>query len=260
MIAFDFRPVSAPIGRGPGFGRGSTAASRPPQCTARLATGRTGAAHRPGRSRVTASPDRPGDPSAAVTGGAPRGFWRGQRGAATIGAALSISILVTAFASLMGIVHKIYIEDRMERGARAGARAVSLLATAPASAQALERIVCAAVRRELWPGLAEGESDECTDRWTVEVRAFPTPRALGGDAPRADGGSPGGENEDLVLVRLTRPWKGWLPGGRDAEAGEGGEEAEGSEEATSSTPGEPASTGIVAAALARNERAVVVEL
>ena len=154
---------------------------------------------------VAASPGEPGGASATLTRAATRGFRSDERGAATIGAALSIAVLVTMFATLMGFVHRIYIEDRMERGARAGARAVSLLAAAPASRSALERIVCDAVRRELWPGLAEGEKDECTERWTVEITAFATPRALGDDDARGTEGSPGGENEDMVLVRLTRP-------------------------------------------------------
>ena len=217
------------------------------------------------RSGVAASPGEPGGPSAALTHAAPRGFRSDERGAATIGAALSIVVLVTMFATLMGFVHRIYIEDRMERGARAGARAVSLLAAAPASKSALERIVCDAVRRELWPGLAEGEKDECTERWTVEITAFATPRALGDDDARGAGGSPGGENEDMVLVRLIRPHQDWLPGGRVARA---------AEEPASSGPGEsgppgtdappetvaPSPPGIVAVAIARNERAVLVAL
>ena len=242
MYTLHCRTTGAPLARVPGFGARLDARPSPPP--AAHGSSRTGAAGSEGRPRAALRITRP----EAAT---PRGFWSGQRGATTIGAALSISILVTAFAALMGIVHEIYVEDRMERGARAGARAVSLLAAAPASAEALERIVCDAVRRELWPGLAEGESDECTARWTVEVTAFPTPRALGDDAPRAAGSSPGGENEDMILVRLIRPGRGWLPVGRSAEADEG---------TAASTPGKPASTRIVAAALARNERAVVVAL
>ena len=177
----------------------------------------------------------------AVTGAAPRGFRSGQRGATTIGAAIAISILITALASLMGIVHKVYTEDRMERGARAAARAVSLAASAPASEQALKDLACRAVEREL--GEDEGTACAC---WTIEVEAFETPQALSGGEARDAGTPPGGENADLVLVQVRRPYRDWLstPARADADAD------------ADSCPDASGATEIVAVALARNEREV----
>ena len=193
--------------------------------------------------RPSRPPDGSGGPSRAATGAALRRFGRCDRGGATIGAAIGISILVAAFAALMGIVHEIYIEDRMGRGARAGVRAVSLAATAPASEKALEDIVCKAVEREL--GEDEGEACAC---WTIKVEAFETPRALSGDRPRGAGAPHGGENADMVLVRVHRPYWGWLsaPAVADPDA----------DSDTDSCPDASRATEIVVAAVARNEREV----
>ena len=204
------------------------------------------------RRRAVPRPARPTDgsgrPSRAATGAALRRFGRCDRGGATIGAAIGISILVAAFAALMGIVHEIYIEDRMERGARAGVRAVSLTATAPASEKALEDIVCKAVEREL--GEDEGEACAC---WTIEVEAFETPRALSGGRSRGAGAPHGGENADMVLVRLRRPYRDFLSTPVRADSGS---EADDSESDAGSCPDTSRATEIVVAAVARNEREV----
>ena len=208
--------------------------------------------------RAVPRPDGSGGPSRAATGAALRRFGRCERGGATIGAAIGISILVAAFAALMGIVHEIYIEDRMGRGARAGVRAVSLAATAPASETALEDIVCKAVEREL--GEDEGEACAC---WTIEVEAFATPRALSGGRPRGAGAPHGGENADMVLVRLRRPYRDFLStpvradSGSEADGSEADDsESDGSESDAGSCPDTSRATEIVVAAVARNEREV----
>ena len=228
-------------------------------------------------SRVAAPPDGPGAPSAAVTVAAPHRFRSGQRGATTIGVAIAVSFLVAAFASLMGIVNELYIEDRTERGARAGARAVSLLASAPASEKALKAIVCKAVEREL--GEDEGEACAC---WTIAVEAFETPQALSGGHARGADAPHGGENADMVLVRLRRPYWNWnalsvtaraetdseaeaegdseaeAEGDSEAEAeGDSEAEAEGDSEAEAgSCPDTSEAAEIVVAAVARNEREI----
>ena len=194
-------------------------------------------------SRAAAPPDGPGGPSGAVAGCALRSFRSGQRGTATIGAAIAISILVATLAALLGIVHETYIEDRMERGARAGVRAVSLAATAPASEKALNDIVCKAVEREL--GEDEGEACAC---WTIEVEAFETPQALSGGHARGAGAPLGGENADLVLLRLRRPYQDWLSAPVRADSG--------SEADADSCPDASGAAEIVVAAVARNEREV----
>ena len=62
--------------------------------------------------------------------------------------------------------------------------------------------------------------------------------------PRGDGTPLGGENEDLVLVRLSQPWEGWLAGALVPEG-------------TVVDPDADAPVGgIVVAAVARNEREI----
>ena len=200
--------------------------------------------------RAVAPLDGSVGPSAAMTRTAARDFLNGQRGATTIGAAVGISILVTALATVMGVVHKIYLEDRMTRGARAGARAVSLAATAPASEAALRDIVCNAVEREL----GEDEGRQCACWWRIEVEAFATPRALSGGHARGADAPLGGENADMVLVRLSRPHGDWL----SAPAGDDPDDPD-DPDAQPCPPVDPDASepfGIVVAALARNEREV----
>ena len=203
--------------------------------------------------RASPPPDRFGGSSRAATGAALRRFGRCERGGATIGAAIAISILVAAFAALMGIVHGLYVEDRMERGARAGVRAMSLAATAPANKKALEDLVCKAVEREL--GEDEGEACPC---WTIEVEAFETPRALSGGQPRGADAPHGGENADMVLVRLRRPYWDFLstPVRADSGSEADGSESAGSESDAGSCPDTSKAAEIVVAAVARNEREV----
>ena len=186
----------------------------------------------------------------------------GQRGATTIVTAIAISILVATLAALMGIVHQAYSEDRMERGARAAARAVSLAATAPASEKALKDIVCEAVGGEL----GEDAVENCAC-WTIEVEAFETPQALSaGTARGAASGSRGGENMDMILVRLRRPYGDWLSGPDDASASTSSDSDIDSDSSSNSDPDTEAEADscpdtseggeIVVAALARNEREV----
>lgn len=172
-----------------------------------------------------------------------RGFWSGQRGGATIGAVLAISILVSAFGSLMGIVHKVYTEDRMERGVRAGARALSLAASAPANEKALEDIICKGFEREF----GEDEAAACRC-WQIEVETFENPRTLSGGLARVDGASLGGENKDMVLVRVRRPWGLFPVASVDDADSDSDSEADQCPDA---------SGGIVVTALARNEREVL---
>ena len=127
-------------------------------------------------------------------------------------------------------------------------RAVSLAATAPASETALKNIVCKAVEREL--GEDEGEACAC---WTIEVEAFETPQALSGGQPRGAGAPHGGENADMVLVRVRRPYWDFLSTPVRTDSGS---EADGSESDAGSCPDTSKAAEIVVAAVARNEREV----
>ena len=189
-----------------------------------------------------------------------RGFRSGQRGATTIVVAIAILVLVTTLAALLGIVHEAYIEDRMARGARAAARAVSLAATAPASEKALKDIVCKAVGGEL----GEGAGKDCAC-WSIELEAFETPQALSaGTAREAAGGSHGGENMDMILVRLRRPYGDWLSGPDgtgsdsdiDSDSNSSSDTDPDTEAEADSCPDASDGAEIVVAAVARNEREV----
>ena len=189
--------------------------------------------HPPGASA------RPRTPPGAVIGR----FLRCERASVALESAVGISILVAVFASLMGIVHKTYVEDRMERGARAGARAVSLAAAAPASEKALKDLVCKAVEREF--GEDVGRACAC---WNIEVEAFETPQALSGGHARGNGAPLGGENADMVLVRISRPWGSFSVATPDPDNPD--------PEAMVCADASKAAAEIVVAAVARNEREV----
>ena len=119
-------------------------------------------------------------------------FRSAQRGGTTIESALALVVLVVALAGLMEIVNTAFATDRMNRAARAAARALALDASAD---------WCAAIRREL----RLDEAFDCDDAWTVAVDHGVAPGAL----PRPLTAAVGGEAGELVLVRIEwtrRPW------------------------------------------------------
>ena len=135
-------------------------------------------------------------------------FAGGTRAVAALEAAISITFAALFFAALMQIVSTAFQADRLERAARAAARAVALLPSAPASAAALNTVACNAIRREL--ALDAGET--CTGAWTVAIETYETPAALRDETPRAAGGTIGGEDGDIVAVKIswTPPVFSWL--------------------------------------------------
>ena len=227
----------------------TTAQSFSPAGPFRAAPG--GASPGPGLHRRRGAP--------GARGPLPR-FRRAQRGTVAIEAALSLSVLVAALAGLMGIVQTTYKSDTLERAARAAARAVALEAEAPASASALDAVVCGAIKSEL-----NLSSDfDCGAKWTITVDAYETPAALlAGTARSGDDATIGGENGDMVLVRIrpladeedadTEDTDGEESAqGEEATAEDVAEGGDGEEEAGGSEP-EPAQ--VLAAGVARNERA-----
>ena len=124
---------------------------------------------------------------------------RRMRGVAAIETALSIAVLVGVLAALMGIVQDLYAKDRAERATRAGARALALLESAPADQTALEGVVCEGMRAEL-----KLEDDyDCAEHYSIEVEAYASPSALLAGTKRSAATPLGGEDADLVLVRVT---------------------------------------------------------
>lgn len=131
---------------------------------------------------------------------AARGFRRARRGSVAVETAVTLSVLVFAFAGLMEIVHSAYVSDTMSRAARAAARAIALVPDAEAGS--LDTVACAAIRREL--DLAEGF--DCAASWTLTVDTGLTPEAMleGGNAGDGEAGG------DMVVVRIAwnqEPWE-----------------------------------------------------
>ena len=124
-----------------------------------------------------------------------KNFLGARTGAVAVEAALAISVLILALGALMAVVHAAYTGDRMDRGARAAARAVALAA----DRTALAAIACEAVKREL-----DLDDDfDCADAWTLVVETGLTPAVLA-DGPGGDGGAM--VVGDMVRVRIA--WRG----------------------------------------------------
>ena len=124
------------------------------------------------------------------TGGARggRSFFRESRGSVAIEGAITISILVVAFAGLMAIVQEVYSSDRLGRAARAAARAVALDASADP---------CAVIRREF----RLPESFDCGTRWRISVHQGLHPSEL--SSVLADASAEAGGAGEMVMVRIA---------------------------------------------------------
>ena len=132
------------------------------------------AAHRRGRERLRTL----------------KGFFLGPGASVAVETAIAISILVVAFAGLMAIVQESYGTDRLDRAARAVARAVALNEHADH---------CAAIRREL--GLAQ--DFDCEAQWHISVDHRINPSDLSTVfAGNVGAGEPDGE---MILVQIG--WK-----------------------------------------------------
>lgn len=137
-----------------------------------------------------------------------RRWLRGEHGGVAVETALALFVLVIAVAGVMEIVNSAYASDRMERGARAAARAIALDPGAD---------YCAAIRREL----RLDEEFDCDASWTVTVDRGVSAQALPATL-KADVTAGGG---DLVLVRIAwsaAPWFS-IEGVRTANAEDGNE-------------------------------------
>ena len=123
----------------------------------------------------------------------PTDFLRAGRGAVAVESALAISILVVVLGGLMSIAHAAYTADRMDRGVRAAARAVSLAA----DSTGLAAVACDAIKREL----DLDPAFVCADTWTITIESGLSPAALADPSDTAAG--------DVVRVRIDwtpAPW------------------------------------------------------
>ena len=157
------------------------------------------------------------------------GRWRGaslasgMEGATTLEGVIGLVMLVTALVMpVTGLIQKITITDSLGQAAHEAAQAAGMLAAAPADAEALQAVLCDAVKRSL--GRPAG--DRCEDEWTLELQAFTSPAALAADPPTPRTGGPvGGEANDVVRVRIylkrTPLWHRLLPDPVYASPGDG---------------------------------------
>lgn len=125
---------------------------------------------------------------------------RGQSGAASVEAAITIGAFVFAFAGLMEVVGATYENDAMERAAQAAARAVAL---SPFSDEPEDDVACPAIRREL----QYDDAFNCTEKWEdFTVDKDVKPDELPDRLLKSDGTvkAVAGNTGDMVLVRI--PW------------------------------------------------------
>ena len=147
-------------------------------------------------------------------------FLLGVRGAAAIETALSVGVLVIAFAGIMQAVTTVFVDDQTGRAARAAARMLALDPDADPW-------------RPVWHELHPGTTHSCTTDWTatdlgtcggwkLAVVRDVSPAAL---AAALDPGTtvPAGAGDagDLVLVGLSAP-PAPVPGVRTASASSNG--------------------------------------
>ncbi len=131
-----------------------------------------------------------------------RAFRRDRRASVAVETAVSVSLLVIAFAAIMQIVHSAYVSDRMGRAARAATRVIAL-EPAAGGATLVDR-ACQAIRGEL-----DLDDDfDCKTKLTVTIDTG----LASGDLLKEDGSEEDEEDGELVLVRIA--WSGgpWNPG------------------------------------------------
>ena len=121
------------------------------------------------------------------------------RGASTLEGVIGLTLLVLGLVMpITGLVQKITVTDSYAQAARDAAQAVAVLEQAPADAAALQAVLCDAVKESLARPAAS-----CADEWVLELQAYATPSALDADPPTPrTGGAVGGEDNDVVLVRM----------------------------------------------------------
>ena len=121
-------------------------------------------------------------------------------GASTLEGVIGLTLLVLGLVMpISGLVQKIAVTDTYAQAARAAALAVAVLEDAPASDADLETVLCDAVKESLGRPTAV-----CADEWVIELLAYALPSDLAADPPTPrTGGAVGGEDNDIVLVRMS---------------------------------------------------------
>ena len=147
-----------------------------------------------------------------------------MEGTTTLEGVIGLVMLVSALViPVTGLIQKITITDSLGQAAHDAAQAAGMLSAAPANEEALQVVLCDAVKRSL----GRPAETRCEDEWTLELQAFASPAALAADppTPRPSGGAVGGEGNDIVRVRIslkkTPLWHRLLPDPAYAAPGTG---------------------------------------
>ncbi len=128
-----------------------------------------------------------------------RDFWRARCASVAIESAAVVSVLVVVAGGLMEVFSSVYMNETMNRAARAAARAIALSPSVQNDAAAVQTLACEAIRRELdLPG-----DLDCSTAWTMTVDTGLTTDDL------LNGASPDSRNGDMVRIHIAwhrQPW------------------------------------------------------
>ena len=110
-------------------------------------------------------------------------FLRARRASVSIASVLSITVMIFLCGGLMAIAHEAYSQDRMDRAARAAARAIALLPPSTAADEAqVNAVVCDVLRIEF--GLEP--TNDCSKVGPIHVSTDLTAADLAGGEPPAE--------------------------------------------------------------------------
>ena len=131
-------------------------------------------------------------PSAVAALGA---FLRARHAAVGIGSVLTITVMIFLCGGLMAIAHEAYSQDRMDRAARAAARAIALLPPGTATDKTkLNAVVCDVLRIEF----DLDQQNDCSNVGPIDVATNLTTVELSGAGQQGNGRQPG----DMILVQI----------------------------------------------------------
>ena len=147
--------------------------------------------------------------SVGPAGRVAREFWRARRASVALESAAVISVLIVVAAGLTEVFSSVYMQETMDRAARAAARAVALSPDQQADAAAVQDRVCGAIKRELH---LPAEFD-CAAGWTVAVDTGLTTENLLNDE------SPDNRIGDMVRVSIGWNRQAWSFNADSSETG-----------------------------------------
>ena len=129
-------------------------------------------------------------------------FFRSRRGAVSVETVLTVTMMTFLCGGLMAIAHTAYSQDRMDRAARAAARAVALLPPGVATNQAaVDTAVCDVLRVEF----DLNNQSNCHAIWNISIETGLTTAALADGTSQAStpaNGTPSQAIGEMILIRV----------------------------------------------------------